>query len=377
MSALVILVAGAGAIGVIWGGYPLLIALLARRRARTASAPGSAPATATAYPRVTVVLASREPADAIAARIDDLLAADYPAGRLDVVVALDRDVDVPTQALEGAAVRVHRADTPGGKASALNTGVRIARGDILVFTDTHQRFATDAIARLVARFADARIGAVSGILDTAAGASRRLSPAERYWRYERRLRQDEAIVHSTVGVTGAVWAMRRALWAPLPAGLILDDVFTPMRLVLDGWRVDFAGDARATDLRRFAPEQEYRRKVRTLTGVLQLCAWLPGVLVPLRNPIWFQFVCHKLLRLLTPWLLLATLAGAGVIAFQVAMRVPRYAVPAALAATAGVLAWRRARQTVRRAVVWVVALQAAVVVATANGMRGRWNVWSS
>ena len=141
------------------------------------------------------------------------------------------------------------------------------------------------------------------------GAHGALNLAERYWRLERWLRKWEARLHSSVGVTGAIYAMRRELWKPLPANLILDDVYLPMRLVLDGWRVGFTDQARARDVRRFEAGQEYRRKVRTLTGVIQVCAWLPGVLNPVRNPIWLQFVFHKLLRLLTPYLVVIALVG--------------------------------------------------------------------
>ena len=90
----------------------------------------------------------------------------------------------------------------------------------------------------------------------------------------------EARIHSAIGVTGAIYAMRRELWAALPQGLILDDLYAPMQVVLRGYRVGFCDAAIATDARRFTPKDEYRRKARTLTGVLQLCAWLPSVLSP-------------------------------------------------------------------------------------------------
>jgi hypothetical protein len=187
-------------------------------------------------------------------------------------------------------------------------------------------------------------------------------------------------VHSTVGVTGAIYAMRPERWKPLPAGLILDDLWVPMRLVTDGGRVGFCEEAIAYDDRRFPPSQEYRRKVRTLTGNFQLIGWLPSVLVPWRNPIWLQFLCHKLLRLLTPYLLtLALVAGAfaaagaalpregGLSGATLALVVGAIGTVALLVATSN-----RARE----AVVMAVAMQAAVVQATINGLRGRWDVWS-
>jgi cellulose synthase/poly-beta-1,6-N-acetylglucosamine synthase-like glycosyltransferase len=253
--------------------------------------------------------------------------------------------------------------------------VRAARGELLVFADTHQRFEPEAIPRLVAALADRRLGAVSGRL-VLASRGEGYSPVDYYWRMERWLRRNEARVHSAVGVSGSIYALRRELWTPLPAGLILDDVYVPMRAVLAGHRVGFADDARALETRTPDTSQEYRRKVRTLTGVIQLCAWLPGVLIPVRNPIWLQFVFHKLLRLLTPYLLLVIAAAAVAGAATLSRRHPAVAVLAlSVAAAAALLRPRLARRL--RGVVWQMGLlQAAVVAATFNGLTGRWDVWN-
>ncbi|MHB1225679.1 MAG: glycosyltransferase [Gemmatimonadaceae bacterium] len=361
----------------IWLGYPALIAALAaaRRRPRPDDAGQVGPA-----PTVSAVVASADDAESIRARVANLLDTDYPAHLLEVVVALDGvngRATIDDLSFDDPRVRVVVGDQPGGKASTLNAGVRAAGGELLVFSDTHQRFDARSIPVLADALArDSRLGAVSGALAISDGRRAR-TPAELYWVMERRLRADEARLHSVVGVTGAVYAMRRALWSPLRAGLILDDLMVPMRLVLDGHRVGFAADARAVDGRTFTARQEFRRKVRTLTGNVQLCAWLPAVLVPWRNPIWLQFVCHKLLRLLTPYLVLALgvalawLAGVGL------WRLGGW--PALLATAAGVAIALLVLPAVRRRVVrqleWIVLLQAAAVVGTFNGLRGRWTVW--
>ncbi|HEU4630932.1 MAG TPA: glycosyltransferase [Gemmatimonadaceae bacterium] len=365
-------------LGIIWLGYPLVVALLARLRRAHPSRQSGDPAPGLA-PLVSVVVASADPAAQIAARVHDLLAATYPADRLEIVLALDavngRARPEELAGLDGR-VRVVPGDLPGGKAATLNAGVRAAAGDLLVFTDTHQRFEPGAIAALVAALrADARLGAVSGAL-ALSGGRRARTPAEWYWLLERTLRANEARLHSVVGVTGAIYAMWRELWAPLPAGLILDDLYVPMRLVLAGRRVGFEPAARATDARTFTASQEFRRKVRTLTGNLQLCAWLPGVLVPWRNPVWLQFLCHKLLRLLTPYLAVGAvlaLAAYAVSALWALAGWRALALAASVAALA--LAHPAIRRRVARQLEWVVLLQAAAVLATVNGVRGRWTVW--
>jgi cellulose synthase/poly-beta-1,6-N-acetylglucosamine synthase-like glycosyltransferase len=272
-------------------------------------------------------------------------------------------------------VKVVRGDLPGGKAATLNAAARSARHELLLFTDAHQCFERDAVARLAAVFEDEDVGAASGRLQLSSTASR--SPVGRYWSYERWLRRCEATVNSCVGATGAIWAMRRSLWSPLPSSLILDDVFAPMRVVLAGRRVVFVDDARALDLRKPDPAHEYRRKVRTLTGVLQLCCWLPDVLRPSRNPIWLQFMFHKLLRLLTPYWVIGLAAWTGLMllhwfATNAMMSLPLVAVGAASA-----ISRSRIARIVGGVVVWGVMLQAALIVATMNGVRRQWDVWSA
>lgn len=357
----------------VWALYPALIGLVAAIVRRAGDRAGRAPESLV---RVTAIVATRADATAVRERVDDLLRSEYPAASLDVVVAYDARATEPMLSWTGAdaeRVEVVRGDAPGGKAAALNAGVRAARGDILVFADSGQRFGTDAVRLLVHAVTRPGVGAASGRLELAAGAKAPALPLRLYWSLERWLRRREADVHSAIGVTGAIYAMRRELWTPLPAGLILDDLFVPMQLVLRGQRIAFVDEARAYETRATTDGNEYRRKVRTLTGVLQLCAWLPQTINPLRNPVWIQFVTHKLLRLLTPYWVLVCLAWATT---AVARRIGPVWLIAATAAFVAILQLRsRPVRALRSAVVSSILVQAATVRATANGARGRWDVW--
>ena len=375
---LTLLLAGLGLVVVPWLLYPAVVVLLGR----LAGPRPAPPLPDAACPRVTCVLATRDAPDVVRERVADFLAQDYPADRLDVVVALDAaaaDALAPALAFGDPRVRVVAGDAPGGKCPALNAAVRAATGDVLVFSDARQRFAPDVTRKLAAALAaDPRLGATSGRLvlpaDDAGGLFRL------YSRFELTLRAAEARLHSAVGVSGSVYAMPRALWAPLPAGLILDDLYVPMRLALGGRRVGFVPDAYAYETRRVGAGQEFRRKVRTLTGNYQLCAWLPGVLVPGRNPIWAQFLLHKLLRLLLPvGVLLALAGGAGLAArAAVALLGVRAWWLAGAAAVGALWLWAGRDGLARRlrgVAVQFASMQAAVALAAFNGVRGRWDVW--
>ena len=121
-----------------------------------------------------------------------------------------------------------------------------------------------------------------------------------YWRYEKWLRRTEGQVASTIGMTGALYGLRRAAFRPIPAETILDDVLIPMQAVLDGYRAGFDSRAIAYDLPSTSMAQEKRRKIRTLAGNFQLIQLCPALVSPRRNPAFVGFFSHKVCRLITP-----------------------------------------------------------------------------
>jgi cellulose synthase/poly-beta-1,6-N-acetylglucosamine synthase-like glycosyltransferase len=126
-----------------------------------------------------------------------------------------------------------------------------------------------------------------------------------YWRYEKFIRKSESRVDSTVGATGAIYAIRRELFEPIPEDTILDDVLIPLRVTRRGYRVLFQSAARAYDRAATTVAEEFTRKVRTIGGNFQLFARERWLLNPFRNRLWLQTISHKGLRLLSPLSLMA------------------------------------------------------------------------
>lgn len=299
----------AGLLATAFAGYPLLVALQARLRPRPwRRAPWE--------PRVSVVLATHQGGPALAARIDNLLALDWPAHLLEIVVFCDGWV--PDAERDGGAgqacIRVLSDPYRRGKAACLNDAVAVATGEVLLMVDVRQRIEPGALRALVACLADPAVGAASGELcfeDPETGFARGV---DAYWRYEKAIRLAEARSGSVVGATGALYAMRRRLFRALPQGTVLDDVLLPMQVVASGSRVVFEPGARAWDRASASPRAERARKVRTLAGNLQLLWLAPWLLDPFANPAWFRFCCHKLLRLAAPWLSVALAIATAVLA---------------------------------------------------------------
>jgi cellulose synthase/poly-beta-1,6-N-acetylglucosamine synthase-like glycosyltransferase len=327
-------------IAYVYAGYPLLLAFWAgvRERAgrsRSEAAEFSAERGGTVVdpwadyavahedeaPGVSIVIAVRDEAHRLAARVENLLALEY-AGDRQIIVVSDGSTDDPAAALATVPGKVELICLPpGGKAAALNAGVARAHHDILVFADARQTFARDALQKLVARFADPDVGGVTGelLLDAefnvaAAADSAVAEGVGLYWRYEKALRRMESRIGSTLGATGAIYALRRSLWRPLPVDTILDDVLAPMRAVLAGYKVVFEGGAKAFDKASRDAASESRRKVRTLAGNVQILWLEPRLLVPFRNPVWWQYISHKVGRLLVPYALIAVLITSAALA---------------------------------------------------------------
>jgi cellulose synthase/poly-beta-1,6-N-acetylglucosamine synthase-like glycosyltransferase len=301
--------------------YPLLLGLWARLRPRPVRPRGPAPRA------VSVVVAAHNEELGIDRRLTDLTRLLEATGlQGEVIVVSDGSTDhtaAVARAHTKRLVRVLELPERSGKAAALTAGVALARHEIVAFADARQTWAPDALELLLENFADPDVGAVSGDLVVVAPPGA-MAGVGLYWRFEKWLRRRESLAGSQVGVTGAISAVRRALFRPIPAGTLLDDVYWPLRVAMQGGRVVHDRRALAYDRLPESARDEFRRKVRTLAGNYQLAAALPGALLPWRNPVWFAFLSHKLARLAVPWALLALLG--------VSLALPGWAYRAALAA---------------------------------------------
>lgn len=306
VAAQVIIWACALLLGYTYFGYPLIVWCLARWR----------PHPWTAIPRepdVSVVIVAYNEEATIARRLRNLIDTDYPIQRMEIVVVCDGSTDrtaAIARSFANQGVRTIEFSRRRGKSAVLNDVVSSARADIVVLTDVRQRFARRAIKHLVADFADPRVGAVGGDLKLVSGdAGSQIGTGARvYWNYEKFIRRHEAALDSTIGATGAVYAIRRRLFRPIPPDTILDDVLIPMEVVRQGYRVLFEPRAVAFDRTSASARSEALRKTRTIAGNFQLFLTKPWLSLPFYNRLWLQTVSHKGLRLVIPLLLFTAFA---------------------------------------------------------------------
>ncbi len=206
-------------------------------------------------------------------------------------------------------VRLISFDTRRGKPAVLNDVVPQCQSDIVVLTDARQELDPSALTKLTAAFADDRVGVVSGELmfRSIEGSTTAAEGMGAYWKYEKLIRKCESRFRSVPGATGALYAIRRQLFRPVPVNTLLDDVVIPMQAVESGYRCLLETGAIAWDQPSQLASQESVRKRRTIAGCAQLIVNQPRWLLPWRNPIWWEFVSHKLARLFSPLLLAVAL----------------------------------------------------------------------
>ena len=268
-------------------------------------------------PPVSIVMVVRNEEEVLEAKLQNLLSLDYPAFQVVVVSdgSTDRTESILQKYTSDARLQVVLQQFSRGKASGLNDAIALTAGEIVVFTDARQKIEPEALRLLAENFVEPEVGCASGELmlgDPANGESSQ--GLSLYWRIEKQVRELESASGSVVGATGALYAVRRELLTLVPEGTILDDVYLPMQVVRQGKRVVFDARARAWDSPNLGGEREFSRKVRTLSGNYQLLQLAPWLLTS-ANPIRFEFVSHKLLRLAVPFalavLLLASLELSG------------------------------------------------------------------
>jgi cellulose synthase/poly-beta-1,6-N-acetylglucosamine synthase-like glycosyltransferase len=289
-------------------GYPLLLAVLVwlrkERRSFKPKVAGSGD-----LPTVSLIVPAYDEEEVIAEKVANALALDYPHERLQVIVASDGSTDATAERARAAGASLVLELPPGGKVAALNAAAEQAAGEVLVFSDANSTWSREALRRLVAPFADPGVGYVSGQVRFLNSHGNNLEGA--YWRYEMAVRELESALAGVTAGNGAIYAVRRDAYIPLPPSGSHDLSF-PFLLAKRRLRSLYEPAARAEEKMVPTIEGEFARKRRMMVGLWDIVVG-EGMLSPRRYPPLYAFevLSHRLLRYLSPLLhVVALLANA-------------------------------------------------------------------
>lgn len=255
-------------------------------------------------PMVAVVISAYNEERHIGPRIENLLALDYPADRLKILIGSDGSRDRTGEIMAGfndPRLQAHAFEQNRGKASVLNDLVSRVDAPIVAFSDANTYFERQALRKLAAHFADARVGAVSGELRLKGAAGDNQDSL--YWRVEQFLKFFEGRIGGLLGANGAIYAIRRELWQPLASDTICDDFCVAMSVAATGHRLVYEPTAWAEEDTPDAIGEEYKRRVRIGIGNFQALVRHPEYLWRTSLGTIFAYISHKVLRWIAPHLL--------------------------------------------------------------------------
>lgn len=266
-------------------------------------------------PEISVLVAAHNEEAVIQAKIENVLASNYPIDKIEIVIAsdgsTDRTVEIAQQ-FQGLNTRVLNLERCG-KISALNCAASRSSGAVLVFTDANTFLEPDALSNLVRNFSDPLVGGVCGnqMHFDQPGPSTASDSGERlYWRYDKWLKTLESRIGSIVGADGSLYAIRRNLFAPVTDPDQADDFIISAQIVERGSRLVFEPDAVCYETAPESSSSEFFRKVRIANHSTRTLANLSKMLNPFRGGLYsFSLWSHKLLRYVVPFLMIAAFAS--------------------------------------------------------------------
>lgn len=301
-----IFLAAATFIAYTYAVYPAGIWALARTR-EEACAP---PLSDDACPEVTVVISAHNEEARVERRIANLRSLDYPQSKLRLLFVSDGSTDRTAELLrQFPGVHVIEHTERGGKAHALNAAMAQVNTPVVLFCDMRQTADKHALRLLVSTLMQPGVGAVSGELMHLDPSTQVAANIGLYWRYEKWIRKSESRWGSVVGATGAFYAIKANHFVPLAPGTLLDDFEIPMQIARQGQRVLLDGRSLVFDELQSDMSGERKRKLRTLGGNFQSFSRHPWLFSPRSNPIWLQFVSHKVFRLAVPYAMACALVS--------------------------------------------------------------------
>lgn len=309
-----------GAIAYNYAGYPALLYALGRLMGNSSAKEKSSGSARNEefLPRVAILISALNEELVIEERVKNLQSIKYPPQLLEILIGLDAPVDTTPEILKRMAserVQVFHFANRRGKLGVISDLSQRTSAEILVFTDANTHFEPDCVANLIRHFADCRVGAVSGeeLRTTPGGAD----PAAEglYWKYECALKVLESRVHCLHSANGGVYAIRRELFQPQP-GMIVEDFQIPLALRFAGHWIVY--DPAAIAVEEIAPsfQSQFERRIRLGAGNFQTLLGHPEYLNPFRGRPAFAYWSHRVLRWITPLLLLIALVVSAALSFE-------------------------------------------------------------
>lgn len=268
-------------------------------------------------PSVTVMIPARNEEKVIGAKIDNLLAQDYPSGELEILVVSDCSTDKTVNITESYAdrgVKLIDLNQRHGKLGIVDVIVPQVSGDVVVITDANVIFAPDALSKMMRYYADPKTGAVCGNLRLVSPSdSKDIQREATYRSFEISLKRMMGRLGAVIGAYGGFYSQYKKLFRPLGRRPIHDDVIMPLEVLAQDFKVVFAEEAKASEETHSTIRAEYLRRVRMTGYSLNTIPRLIKLSLKAGFKVFYLAVSYKLLRWLCPYLFALLLISSAVL----------------------------------------------------------------
>ncbi len=284
--------------------YPLMVILIAKLFPKTRRVNEDL------RPMVSMIVSAYNEEKNLPEKIENFKALNYPADKIELVIGSDASTDTTNEILSKLKEKNIRAflyQNRGGKSAVLNKLVKEAEGEIYIFSDANTIYNKDAILKLVRHFEDKNIGGVCGFLKLVNPNKNVGGMGEQfYWNFENILKKSEGTIKTVIGANGAIYALRKEFYRPLPEDkVVMDDFLIPLKAVELGYDVIYDGEALAEETTSPDLSGEYQRKIRIGAANFNALVEIKNLLKPWKGFVSISLWSHKIFRWFAPFLLLA------------------------------------------------------------------------
>jgi cellulose synthase/poly-beta-1,6-N-acetylglucosamine synthase-like glycosyltransferase len=291
----------------VYAGYPLVLALSGLFVRRQRPEPGHSPP-------ISILIAAYNEEAAIERKLQQTLALEYPADKVEVLVLSDCSTDRTDEIVKGfpdQRVRLVRMAERRGKTHAQNQGIKHANGEVVIFSDATAIYHPKALAYLACNYQDQSVGAVSGryqYFDPGDQSPTGLGSVA-FWNYENLIKKLQSKIKTITGCCGCIYSVRKAAYTDLPDDVI-SDLVQPLQAIRKGYRVLFEDRALAYEETTQSTAEEFAMRVRVVTRAMRGLLSVSDLLKPWKFP-WpaFQLWSHKVLRWMVPIFLILIFAA--------------------------------------------------------------------
>lgn len=277
------------------------------------------------FPTISFIIAAYNEETVIEEKIKNTLSIDYPSDLMQIIVVSDGSNDSTPEIVEqystSKVVSLHEPER-NGKSAALNRGVAISTGSIIIFSDANNDFSDDSIKELVKHFTDPNIGAVTGAKHIYDNDKRQAAAGDGlYWKYESKIKEAESHLGSITGAEGEILAVRKSIYKPINPSLINDDAAVTFNVVRSGSRILYEKNAKAYEEASKDLIDDFNVKVRMTAGGFQTLSGEKKYLFPPADWFSFTFISHKVLRWFAPHFLLVIFIAPMFLLHRLDMRI--------------------------------------------------------